>query len=210
MKNYLKVLDAQLSEHHLERETVGIFDEEIERVTRLLIPLANLAEVRPRALHQVTINPILYEFARVMGKAIGQGSPIDFNLDLDPNLPPVKAEKDGLKQIFINLLKNAIEALADGGRIDIRTQKLSRAALELTDEGPKRADRVRITIADNGPGLPAHVLDKLYTPFVSGKEGHSGLGLSVAHKLVRAFGGSMTCHSKPGRGAELIIELSAA
>lgn len=209
MKNYLKVLDTQLSEHNLDRETVVIFGEEIDRVTRLLKPLGNLAEVRPKTLQQVAINPILEGFARIMRDAMGQGPRIDFNLDLDHGLPAVKADKDGLKQIFINLLKNAMEALTDGGRIDIRTQAVPRAVLKLTDEGPKRADRVRITIGDNGPGLPAHVLDQLYTPFVSAKEGHSGLGLSVAHKLVRAFGGNMTCHSKPGHGAEFAIELPA-
>jgi nitrogen-specific signal transduction histidine kinase len=210
MKNYLKVLDGQLAEHQLERKAVGICAEEIDRVTRLLKPLGNLAEAGPATLQKVAINPILDGFSRIMGEAITQGPPIGFNLELDPDLPPVKAEKDGLKQVFINLLKNAMEALAQGGRIDIRTQGVSRAALELTEAGPRRADRVRITIADNGPGMPAHVLDKLYTPFVSGKEGHSGLGLSVAHKLVRAFNGSMTCYSQPGQGTQFVIELLAA
>lgn len=210
MKNYLKVLDSQLAKHHLEREAVKICAEEIDRVARLLEPLGNLAEARPTALQKVAINPILDGFSRIMGETITKGPAISFNLELDPELPPVKAEKDGLKQVFINLLKNAMEALAQGGRIDIRTQGISRAALELTTTGPKRVDRVRITIADNGPGMPAHVLDKLYTPFVSGKEGHSGLGLSVAHKLVRAFNGSMTCNSQPGHGTQFIIELPAA
>lgn len=209
MKNYLKVLDRQLAEHHLDRETVGILTEEIDRVARLLKPMSNLAEVRPASLQAVAINPILEGFVRIMRETMGQGPRIDFNLELQGELPPVRADKDGLKQIFINLLKNAMEALVDGGRIDIRTQTVSRSALELTDAGPRRAERVRITIGDNGPGLPAHVLDKLYTPFVSGKEGHSGLGLSVAHKLVRAYGGSMTCHSKPGHGARFVIELKA-
>lgn len=210
MKNYLKVLDSQLAKHHLDREAVSICAEEIDRATRLLEPLGNLAEARPAILQKVAINPILDGFSRIMGEAISKGPAISFNLELDPELPPVKAEKDGLKQVFINLLKNAMEALAQGGRIDIQTQGISRAALELTTAGPKRADRVRITIADNGPGMPAHVLDKLYTPFVSGKEGHSGLGLSVAHKLVRAFNGSMTCHSQPGHGTQFVIELPAA
>ncbi|MDJ0784504.1 MAG: HDOD domain-containing protein [Desulfosarcinaceae bacterium] len=209
MKNYLKVLDAQLAEHHLDRETVGILGEEIDRVTRLLKPMANLAEVRPTTLKSVAINPILEGFVRIMRDAMREGPKIEFKLDLDAELPPVRADKDGLKQIFINLLKNAMEALVDGGRIEIRTQKMSRASLELSETGPKRADRIRITIEDNGPGLPAEFLDKLYTPFVTDKEGHSGLGLSVVHKLVRAFNGSITCQSKPGHGAQFVIELPA-
>jgi signal transduction histidine kinase len=207
IKNYLKVLDGQLAEHHLDRETLNIIGEELDRVTRLLKPLTNLAEVRPATLQLVDINPILESFVRIMREAKGKGPRIDFKLELEPDLPLVKADKDGLKQIFINLLKNAMEALVDGGRIEIRTQKVSHRSLELTDAGPKRADRVRITIGDNGPGLPVPILDKLYTPFVSGKDGHSGLGLSVVHKLVRAFGGQITCNSKPGHGAQFVIEL---
>jgi nitrogen-specific signal transduction histidine kinase len=102
-----------------------------------------------------------------------------------------------------------MEALVDGGRIEIQTRTVSRASLALTNAGPKRAGRVRITIGDNGPGLPVSILDLLYTPFVSSKEGHSGLGLSVVHKLVRTFGGNITCHSKPGHGAQFVIELPA-
>ncbi|MEJ2638749.1 MAG: HDOD domain-containing protein [Desulfosarcinaceae bacterium] len=209
IKNYLNALDAQLAEHDIDRDTLAIMGEELDRVTRLLKPLSNLAEVRPATLRLVDINPILEGFVSIMREAMGQGPRIDFKLDLESDLPRVKADKDGLKQIFVNLLKNAMEALVDGGRIEIQTRTVSRASLELTDAGPRRGERVRITVGDNGPGLPVPVLDKLYTPFVSGKEGHSGLGLSVVHKLVRAFGGNITCHSKPGHGAQFIIELPA-
>jgi HD-like signal output (HDOD) protein/signal transduction histidine kinase len=209
IKNYLSALDAQLAEHHIDRATLGIMGEELDRVARLLKPLTNLAEVRPTSLKQVDINPILEGFVRIMREAKGQGPRIDFKLALEPDLPMVKADKDGLKQVFINLLKNAMEALVDGGRIEIQTRTVSRASLALTNAGPKRAGRVRITIGDNGPGLPVSILDLLYTPFVSSKEGHSGLGLSVVHKLVRTFGGNITCHSKPGHGAQFVIELPA-
>jgi signal transduction histidine kinase len=209
IKNYLNVLDGELVEHHLDRETLRIMGDELDRVTRLLKPLSNLAEVRPATLRRVDINPILEGFVRIMRDAMGQGPRIDFKLELQPDLPSAKADKDGLKQIFINLLKNAMEALVDGGQIDIRTQTVSRTTLELADAGPRRAQRIRISISDNGPGLPVPILDKLYTPFMSGKEGHSGLGLSVVHKQVRAFGGDITCHSKPGHGAEFVIELPA-
>jgi nitrogen-specific signal transduction histidine kinase len=209
IKNYLHALDAQLAEQHIDRETLGIMGEELDRVTRLLEPLTNLAEVRPATITLVDINPILEGFVKIMRKAKGRGPRIDFQLALEPDLPTVKADKDGLKQIIINLLKNAMEALVDGGRIEIQTRRVSRASLELTNAGPRRGRRVQITIGDNGPGLSGAILDRLYIPFVSSKQGHSGLGLSVVHKLVRAYGGGITCHSKPGHGAQFVIELPA-
>lgn len=119
-----------------------------------------------------------------------------------PAIPPdlrVTAETVRLEQILVNLLRNAQEALAGraGGRITL--------GLELT------ADRVRVEVADNGPGLDPAIAGRLFVPFATSKAGGLGLGLVISQEIARAFGGSLAARPRPpGQGAAFVLELRRA
>ncbi|MBV5298242.1 MAG: ATP-binding protein [Rhodoferax sp.] len=105
---------------------------------------------------------------------------------------------NSLKQIFVNLIKNAVEALPKGGRIDVVNQGLTRR------DG---ADFFALQIKDTGPGLPEEVLAKLFSPVSSSKAGDNrGLGLSIVHGLVKKLNGRISCNSSPtGTSFEILL-----
>jgi signal transduction histidine kinase len=117
---------------------------------------------------------------------------------LDSTLAPLLTDKDKLKQILINLLKNASEAMPDGGEITLSTQELL-----VSDEGKY----LEIRVQDNGPGLPEQIRRDLFRPVKSTKAaGHSGLGLSITAQLTKELKGRIHCRSN-FRGTEFIIAL---
>ena len=125
-------------------------------------------------------------------------SNIEVTTSLDPDLPQAMVDPHQVQQVFLNLINNArqaIEAHQPKGRIKITT----------TASGPQ----VRVTIQDNGPGIPPESLSKIFDPFFTTKEvgKGTGLGLSLCYGIIKEHGGTITPRSKPGEGATFIIEL---
>jgi signal transduction histidine kinase len=116
-------------------------------------------------------------------------------------LPLLTTSKDAVKQVLINLLKNAAEAMPDGGRVIVRTRRA-------LPEGVGDPGGVEMIVADSGPGLPEKVMQNLYKPFITTKQnGHSGLGLSIVQKVVKDIGGKLSCLSSPAEGTTFTIYL---
>ncbi|MFO7643231.1 MAG: ATP-binding protein [Desulfosarcina sp.] len=113
-------------------------------------------------------------------------------------LPTIDADPDQLKEVLVNLIINACEAMTGGGTIDIH---------ELLSDGPQGAPRVEIRITDSGPGISPAVADKVFDPFFTTKEEGSGLGLSIATRIIREHGGHIHFSSLEGRGASFCILL---
>ncbi|MBN1916320.1 MAG: PAS domain-containing protein [Verrucomicrobia bacterium] len=108
----------------------------------------------------------------------------------------VMADVEQLRQVVFNLLRNATEAMPQGGRIDITIET----------DGPD-ADELCVRVRDTGCGIPAEVLDQVFEPFYSTKRRGTGIGLALAEKIVRAHHGTISVESEPGRGTEFIIVL---
>jgi len=122
-------------------------------------------------------------------------------LDLSPDLPRLRIDENKIQQVFINLFINAIHAMPDGGRLLIRT--FSPPAAE-----QRRADRpVTVQVDDTGHGIPADKLPKLFDPFFTTKPTGkgTGLGLTVAKKIVELHGGTITIHNLPAKGARVSV-----
>ncbi|MFP1843335.1 nitrogen regulation protein NR(II) [Lonsdalea quercina] len=115
--------------------------------------------------------------------------------DYDPSLPELMHDPDQIEQVLLNITRNALQALGEeGGSITIRT----RTAFQLTLHGVRYRLVARIDIADDGPGVPAHLQDTLFYPMVSGREGGTGLGLSIARNLIDQHSGKIEFNSWPG------------
>ena len=109
--------------------------------------------------------------------------------------------EDQLKQLFLNLIINGIEAMREGGMLSIRAQIRRQAGSELS----KRF--AVVTIQDTGEGIPEKELNRLFEPFFSTRSGGTGLGLTIANRIVGEHGGIIRVESTPGKGSSFIVEL---
>jgi HD-like signal output (HDOD) protein/signal transduction histidine kinase len=201
IRNYLSVLDRKVSKKESIASEIAIIHDEIDRVTALINNVADPHVPAPEGL--ADLGAAVRDVVALLREAEFVPPTVDIALQaLDTATLEVPGDKGMLKQIFLNLVKNAVEALPGGGQIDIVCKGFTRQDNKLY---------LAVTVNDNGPGLPADVLARLYTPVRSTKGGnHRGLGLSIVHGLVKKLGGHMYCHSgKNGTTFELLFPHSA-
>lgn len=147
------------------------------------------------------VNNIVSDIVQLVKSSFLSASATEVVFTPEAELPLIRTSPDGIKQIVINLLKNASEAMDGSGRVVVSTSYDKRSGSEAEGD-------IIIRVEDNGPGLPDVVKENLYTPFISTKGiGHSGLGLSIVSKAVGDLGGRISCTSEPGRGTVFEIVL---
>lgn len=123
---------------------------------------------------------------------------VKVRIERKDRLPEISADPDQLKEVFVNLMVNACDAMVNGGAIVIHEEPPSKTS------HPKN---IVIKVSDNGPGVPNSIREKLFQPFFSTKEEGTGLGLSIATRIVNEHGGKLGLESKEGQGATFIITL---
>jgi signal transduction histidine kinase len=154
-------------------------------------------------LEKTDVNTVIGDLVHLIRPSLFKPADITLTFRPDNNLPKIMASRDALKQVIINLLKNAAEAMADGGDVTVAT---SRVAKDQYKGGTPPADGIEIVVEDTGPGLPDVIKQNLFKPFVTTKNnGHSGLGLSIIDKTVTELGGSISCKSRPEEGTRFTI-----
>jgi len=208
IKNYLKILGMKLGADNTVKDELRIVNEEIDRVALIIRQLTDLTSEKDRVRQAVDVNGLLRDLSTIIEKSFSTASRIRFHLDLDPALPGFVTDRNGLKQVLINLLKNAIEAMKQGGNLYVRTKCLvTRDLGEMAVKREGKAEQyVEISVRDDGPGIPETVRQRLFEPYVTTKgEGHSGLGLSVVHSIVKDLGGTIQCESAEGKGTTFVI-----
>jgi two-component system NtrC family sensor kinase len=121
---------------------------------------------------------------------------IHLELLLDNDLPSIESDRGQLQQVFLNIINNALDAVKDGGEIAVRTSR-------------KDSDSLRVTIKDNGEGIPPQNLERIFEPFFSTKEKGkgTGLGLSITYGIVKKLGGDMQVDSVVGEGTSFVVDL---
>lgn len=115
--------------------------------------------------------------------------------DYDASIPNLRGDKEQLIQVLLNLVRNAAQALHGQGRILLKT----RVARQVTIARKRHRLALDLHVIDNGPGIPEEIRDRIFFPLISGREGGSGLGLSLAQSFVHQHGGTIECESRPGR-----------
>ena len=181
-----------------ERELTRLITEETDRICRLVDRMEVFADTRPDAREAVNIHEVLDHVRRL--SATGFASRAMIVERYDPSLPAVLGDRDRLVQVFLNLLKNAAEAVApDNGEIVLKTAFEPGLRLSIGGERGRQRLPLVVSVEDNGPGIPPDVQAHLFEPFVSGKAGGTGLGLSLVAKIVGDHGGVVEFESEPGR-----------
>jgi two-component system, NtrC family, nitrogen regulation sensor histidine kinase GlnL len=159
---------------------------EVDRIARLLDQMQKLGRSEPPELAPANVHLLIERAIRSL-RAANRAMP-ELSINYDPSLPEVMIDADGMVQILINLLQNAVDALQ--GRLDgvigISTRFVMSGALRETDLERRSVKLpVEIAISDNGPGVPEHIEDELFSPFVTTKRDGQGLGLAIVRKLVQ-------------------------
>ena len=139
----------------------------------------------------------MIEEAIALVLAGGKGEGVRVTLRFPPDLPPVLADRGQLRQVLVHLIRNAVEAMA----------ALPRRALTVAAAVEPGGGHLRISVADTGPGVPDDVAGKLFQPFVTGKPGGIGLGLSICRAVAEAHGGTLAMTPGPEGGATFILTL---
>lgn len=145
------------------------------------------------------------KFISELATSFYKGSAIKLDIDLPRELPTVLADTGQLKHAFVNLLKNSLEAMPDGGIVTIVGRNMRIGEKEVADL--PAGEYVRIEVRDTGPGLSAGVMERIFDPYFSTKGENRGLGLPLAQSVIRRHGGVMIAESMKGSGARLITYL---
>jgi signal transduction histidine kinase len=209
IKNYLKILEMKWPEEGRTIDEIRIIDEEISRVSELLTKLTDFSKKNTSPLERTDVNCLLTDIVKLTREPLFRHSQTKLEMDLQKLLPMVPAEKAGLKQVFINLIKNAAEAMPSGGTLLIRTRYVAPpiGAGRCGEKGEPHGC-VTIQFIDDGPGIADSIKEKLFDPYVSTKKnGHSGLGLSIAYNIVSSFHGNLSCEDAAGGGTVFTVEL---
>ncbi len=192
MGGFAQQVRRTLTEDDPRVEKLGIIAGEAKRLEHLLVEVRDFTRPPRPSLVETALNELVRQVASLFQEqAAAQG--VTARLDLAPELPACPLDPNQIKQVLINLTKNALEAMPDGGELSIST------GLD--------ADFVRIEIKDTGPGIPEEVMKKLFHPFFSTKTKGTGLGLAVSYKLVQDHGGEITVWSAPDQGARFTVRL---
>ncbi|MGF7162646.1 two-component system nitrogen regulation sensor histidine kinase GlnL [Rhodoligotrophos appendicifer] len=194
---------AQLLEPALsgeDRALTRLICEETDRICTLVDQMEVFSDERPVDLSPVNIHSVLDHVKAIAASGFGRG--VKISEEYDPSLPPVMANRDQLIQVFVNLLKNAAEAIQDdGGRGEIILSTAFRPGMRL--KMPGSTERVTLPLEycvhDTGPGIPDELIPHLFDPFVTTKPSGKGLGLALVAKIIRDHGGIVECNSQEGR-----------
>ncbi|WP_421759860.1 two-component system sensor histidine kinase NtrB [Devosia sp.] len=193
---------AQLLEQSVtpdELPLARLVRDEVDRIVDLIDRVEVFGDDRPVEREPINIHVVLDRVKLLAKSGVARG--ITFYEDYDPSLPPVGGNRDQLIQVFLNLVKNAAEALERTSKPEIRFSTAFRPGIRISVQGVSERISLplEIIIEDNGPGVPQDLVPILFDPFVSTKANGSGLGLALVAKIIGDHGGVVDMDSRPGR-----------
>lgn len=173
-----------------EQEKIRIIAEETARLEGLLSSILNFARPGNMPVEEVDIATLIHGTTELMRIGYQQGG-YSFTVTVEKDVPSVRGEAESIKQCLVNLIKNAMESMPEGGDIEVVLDR--------------RHDFVRLGVRDHGVGMDEEEQDKVFSPFYSTKPEGTGLGLAMIKKLVEEMGGHIDLRSSPGQGTALYL-----
>jgi PAS domain S-box-containing protein len=174
------------------RDKLQLIVDEIKRLETFLMEVGAYAKVSEPQLSPGDLNGLLKEVSLFLEPTLTEKA-VALHINLAPNLPPVLFDPGHLRQVVLNLVKNSLEAMPQGG--------------VLTIVSGRRDGRVFFQIGDSGQGIPPETLEQIFKPFFSTKPKGTGLGLTISQKIVEAHRGEISIASQPGQGTQVTVFL---
>ena len=173
-------------------EFAEILVKEVDRLEGVVRDFLNFARPTDQQLKSVPVCEALHEVV-TLARQQAIKSNVDVILETDDSKKMVAGDFEQYKQAFLNLVLNALQAMPDGGTLDIGCRK--------------QDGKLRITFTDSGPGIPEELQDRIFNPFYTTRSEGTGLGLAITHRIIDGHGGKLFVESVPGEGATFVVEL---
>ncbi len=177
-----------------------IIVEEARRLDAVVSSFLAFARPSPGRPEPVDVAEAIASVARLLRPQAAEAH-VTLLVEAPPGLPPVRMDAGQLRQVLINLARNALEAMPEGGRLQFAVRSPG------TDSAPPE---VHIEVTDDGPGIPEAIRDRLFVPFVTTKPRGTGLGLAISQRLVAEAGGRIEVGTAPEGGARFVLHLPAS
>jgi signal transduction histidine kinase len=186
------------------RPYLDIAQEELERIARIVGQMVDFYRPAKEGREPADVNQLLESVLALVHKRIQQ-SEVELRANLDADLPQVVVTADHIKQVFLNIVLNALDAMPDGGELVVTTRPVvvTERALPLLPE----TQQVEVQFADTGSGIAGEDLPRIFDPFFTRKVKGTGLGLSISYDIVERHGGTIEVESTPGQGTVFTIRL---
>ncbi|MFL5346657.1 MAG: ATP-binding protein [Hyalangium sp.] len=185
-------------------EFLGVIVEEVNRLNGVVTAFLDYARPLKQSFGPTDLNEVVTRTMRLVQNDVPKQ--IELAVQLDLTLPRVDADAEQLKQVLINLVQNAVQAIGDtAGRITVGTVKPDRFG----DFRGNMNEFVEVLVSDTGPGIPLDQQQHIFVPFFTTKQKGTGLGLAICQRIVKNHGGSISVHSRPGEGCSFVIRLPA-
>ncbi|MCG0275377.1 MAG: ATP-binding protein [Thermosediminibacteraceae bacterium] len=191
IRGFLQIIDNTFAEDDKRKEYVRIMISEIDRLEGLVRDFLMLARTRPDSKEQVAVCELIREVAELY-KSSFEKKKVKFRLQAQDESVSVCGNWEQLEQVFINLIQNALEAMEEGGSLDIVVSK--------TEE------KVIIEVRDNGKGISPDAEKKIFSPFFTTKKNGTGLGLFLSKKIIEDHNGKIYFSSAEGKGTAFFLE----
>jgi len=195
-----------LLEKHQDADLADVVRREIHRIDSIVSQMLRFSGAAKTGFSAVSLHEIIDHSLRLVRPQL-EGKSIVLTQSFEAGLDLVKGDDYQLQQAFVNLFLNSLEAMAPHGTLSVATEAVP------ASPGPARSARasfrrqVRVTVKDNGAGIPPEHLDRLFEPFFTTKQHGTGLGLPITRRIIQEHGGAISVQSEPDKGASFTIVL---
>jgi signal transduction histidine kinase len=205
IKTFVQLLPRKIDKPGFLEKFNRTVPRELNRINDLVEDLLDLARVPKYDFRSIQIQTLIHEALETVGEDL-KAHNILVRFEPLEHLPPVRADAGQLSKAFHNLIRNAVQAMPDGGELRIEPLLNSDQQPE-SDAAPERAESIAVAFQDTGQGIPPDELKNIFNPFFTTKMKGTGLGLSITHKVVTEHGGTITVTSQADQGARFVIHL---
>jgi signal transduction histidine kinase len=197
IKTFTQLLPERFDDDEFRNHFLDVTSGEVDRISSLVNELLEFARPSQPNLNKEDLNQVIEKMILLVATQ-SEAKNLQIVKQYHEFLPPVVLDKEQIKQVFLNVLLNAIDATSEEGVITIETNLMKKNGFQ---------DFVQITVRDTGKGIPKEELDKIFTPFYTNKDQGSGLGLAISHQIVQEHHGTIEVESEEGKGSTFYINL---
>ncbi len=184
-----------------------IMIREVDRVNLLIEQLLDLS--RPAKLNLLSLNiHELLDDVLLLERQSLQEQQVAVKKNYDPSLPPIRGDRGQLTQVFLNLVKNALQAVKGQGCLTVTTR--IETGFHIREPGRKRENFIWVDVEDDGPGIREEDLPHIFSPFFTTKSNGTGLGLAICYRIIKEHGGLIRVESREGKGTSFKVSLPVA